>query len=58
MLSHSAARILGLLFSELHLYHFHFVFHRFPIGGLAKCSKVNNINLGIWTRTHMEVVNK
>ena len=58
MLSYSAATILGFLFSELHPYHFDFVFHRFPIGGPAKCSKVNNTILGIWTHTHMEVVNK
>ena len=34
------------------------VFHRFPIGGPAKGSKVKNIILGIWTRTHLEVMNK
>ena len=39
-------------------YHFNFAFHRFPIRGPEKSSKLNNIILGIWTLTHLEVVNK
>ena len=39
-------------------YHFNFAFHSFPVGGPEKSSKLNNIILGIWTRTHLEVVNK
>ena len=32
--------------------------HRFLLGGPAKCSKVGNTIVGIWTRTHLEIVNK